>query len=254
MASRAGGRAPAKPQKQAAPDKAQRASWKNRIVSLEFVDPATLKPNPGNWRTHPEAQKRAMTDAFSQLGYIEAVIVNKTTGHMIDGHMRHQLALEHREPQIPVLYVKLTEAEERLALTTVNPLAELAVTDPEKLQELLGGVERKGGPLDELLSSLEELAGGAVVKNATSTTGKRSVGATTHTMRAMLAVPEIAVVERALARTGIANRGNALVTICREYLSEHEGDEGAEGQHDAGPQGGVESELAEAAAGLAGSA
>lgn len=236
-----------------APDRARRATWKNRIVGYAQVDPATLKANPLNWRVHPDSQKRAMGDVFSQLGYVEAVIVNKTTGHIIDGHMRHAMAIEHREPKMPVLYVQMTLEEERLALSILNPMAELAATDPEKLAELLAGIERKGGPLDELLASLEEQAGGAMVKNAQSSNGKRSIGSPTHAMRMMLAVPEVATVERAIARTGIANRGEALTTICRAYLSEHEAGENAEGQHDTGAKGLTPDQLAQALSGAAGS-
>jgi hypothetical protein len=251
MASARGRNRTQKPDKPAAPDKAERATWKTRIVEFRAdVDPKTLKPNPDNWRVHPEAQRRAMSDVFKQLGYVEAVVVNKTTGHIIDGHMRHQLAVEHQEPRVPVLYVQLSIEEERLALTTMNPLAELAVTDPEKLTELLASVPRNGGALDELLADLEQSAGGAVVKHAgQARTGQRSVGQKLHAMRMMMAVPEVATVERALARTGIANRGEALLEICRAYLSENEGDD-AKGQHDAGAKGGLEAQLAEAAGAL----
>jgi hypothetical protein len=238
-----------------APDKAARASWRNRIIAFAQVDPATLKANPLNWRMHPESQKRAMSDVFAQVGFVEAIIVNKTTGHILDGHMRHQLALEHREQTVPVLYVDMTAEEEKLSLTILNPMAELATTDPEKLAELLADLPRLGGALDELLGSLDELAGGAMVKD-TNTGGagaKRSpIKHAAHALRMMLAVTDVAVVERAIARTGNANRGEALMTICREYLSEHEADDDAEGQLDSGAQGSLADQLEKAAQGLAG--
>jgi hypothetical protein len=56
-------------------------------------------------------------------------------------------------------------------------------------------------------------------------------------------VPEVATIERAIAATGIANRGDALLELARRYL---EGQDDAEGQHDTRPQDLAEDQLAEA--------
>lgn len=224
-----------------------RARWKNRIVSYAQVDPRKLKANPLNWRVHPTPQRKAMVDAFEQIGELVPAIVNKRTGNIIDGHMRVELALEHHEPTVPVIYVDMTLDEEKLALTTINPLAELAATDPEKLAELLGAVPRKGGALDDLLAALEEQAHGTIVKGVGGgSSGARAVATNSHAMRMMLAVGDIATIERALAMTGLQNRGAALLAICNQYLGEYDSADAPERQHDAEPQGELEDQLAQA--------
>lgn len=76
--------------------------WQNRIVGHADVPPADLVPNPKNWRSHPDDQQRALAGALSEVGWVAEVLVNQTTGHVVDGHLRIELALARREPSIPV--------------------------------------------------------------------------------------------------------------------------------------------------------
>ena len=115
--------------------------FSNRIVGSGVVNPAELYANPWNWRTHPKHQENAMSDILAKLGWIQEVIVNKTTGHLIDGHLRVETAVEQGESEIPVKYVELSESEEKLALATFDPISTLAGKDDEVLEELLAGIK-----------------------------------------------------------------------------------------------------------------
>ena len=112
--------------------------------------PAELVPNPRNWRTHPVDQQRALTGALAEVGWVAEVLVNQTTGHVVDGHLRIELALERSEPTVPVTYVELSEDEERLILATLDPLAAMADAEATALADLLAGLE----PGDEALRAL----------------------------------------------------------------------------------------------------
>jgi hypothetical protein len=68
------------------------AAWRSRIVVHAEVPPPELVPNPRNWRTHPAEQRRALTGALSEVGWVAEVLVNQTTGHVVDGHLRIELA------------------------------------------------------------------------------------------------------------------------------------------------------------------
>ena len=92
------------------------AEWRNRIVGHADVAPADLVPNPRNWRTHPAKQQRALTGAVGEVGWVAEVLVNRTTGHVVDGHLRIELALDRHEPTVPVTYVELS-AQAELVIT-----------------------------------------------------------------------------------------------------------------------------------------
>lgn len=121
------------------------ASYRNRIVGTADVDPTTLRPNPRNWRGHTSAQSAALKEVLSTVGWVTDVIVNKTTGNLIDGHLRVETAIKNHEKSIPVKYVELTEDEERMVLATFDPIAAMAEADEKLLQELVNSI-----PPDEI--------------------------------------------------------------------------------------------------------
>jgi DNA modification methylase len=119
------------------------------------LDPRALVPNPANWRRHPARQQRALAGAIDEVGLVAGVTVNRTTGHLVDGHLRVELALARGEPTVPVTYVALTPEEERLVLASLDPLGAMADADAAKLATLLAQVT----PTDEALAAmLAELA------------------------------------------------------------------------------------------------
>lgn len=129
--------------------------YRDRIVGHGEAAPADLVANPLNWRQHPLHQRAALREVLDRVGWVQQVVVNRTTGNMVDGHLRAQLALEEQEPAVPVLYVELTEEEERLVLASLDPLAALAVPDVDQLRALLGELPELendlGGMLDDLI-------------------------------------------------------------------------------------------------------
>lgn len=119
------------------------APWANRIVDHGEESPESLLPNPANWRLHGAAQRGALADVLGEVGLVQSVIVNRTSGHLVDGHLRVELARAAGQPTIPVVYVELSEDEERVILASLDPIAALASADREKLSELLGGIENE---------------------------------------------------------------------------------------------------------------
>ncbi len=90
--------------------------WDSRIVGHGSVDPAEVMAHPSNWRRHGPDQQAALAALLDRVGWVQSVLVNRTTGHLVDGHLRVELALARHEPSVPVLYVELTEEEEALVL------------------------------------------------------------------------------------------------------------------------------------------
>lgn len=129
--------------------------WKNRIIGHGEEAPDQLLANPRNWRIHPEAQQKALAGLLDQVGWVQDVIVNQRTGHVVDGHLRVALAIGRQEAAIPVVYVDLSEHEEQVVLASLDPLGAMAATDTEMLRGLLDDVAIDS---DDLRAALEQLS------------------------------------------------------------------------------------------------
>lgn len=134
-------------------------AWQSRIVGHGAVAPASLLPHPQNWRTHPRAQVDALSGAIGEVGYVRSVTVSKRSGRIIDGHLRVELAVRDGVPRIPVEYVDLSEAEETLALATLDPLAALAGADKKNLDAILRQVQTGNEALGAMLEATARAAG-----------------------------------------------------------------------------------------------
>lgn len=133
--------------------------FRSRIVGEGSEAPDQLLANPLNWRVHPKEQVDALEGLLSQVGWVQRVIVNKRTGHVVDGHARVALALRRNEPALPVLYVDLAEDEERLVLAAIDPIGGMAQTDQVQLDSLLAGLLTGDDGLDAFLAGLRSAPG-----------------------------------------------------------------------------------------------
>jgi DNA modification methylase len=126
------------------------ATWRSRIVGSADVPPADLAPNPANWRVHPSEQRAALVAALDEVGWVAHVTVNRRTGRILDGHLRRDEAEARGEATVPVVYVDLSEEEERLVLASLDPIAAMAEAEDAQLRALLDGLE----PADEGLRAM----------------------------------------------------------------------------------------------------
>lgn len=134
-------------------------AWRNRIVGQGEEQPDQLLANPGNWRIHPQAQQSALKGVLDEVGWVQQVIVNRTTGHLVDGHLRVTLAMRDNQPRIPVVYVELSEAEEAEILATLDPIGAMAVADREKLDTLMHEVQSGEAAVQQMLEGLAKREG-----------------------------------------------------------------------------------------------
>lgn len=132
----------------------QKTPFASRIVGEGSEAPDQLLANPLNWRRHPKAQQDALEGMLRTVGWVQRVIVNQTTGHIVDGHLRVEVALRRNEPTVPVLYVELTPDEEKIVLAAIDPIGGLAETDQEMLDDLLNGMHTGDTDLDDFLDTL----------------------------------------------------------------------------------------------------
>ena len=130
------------------------APWRSRITGSGEEDPTQLLANPRNWRTHPGRQRDAIRGSLDTVGWVAQVMVNRTTGHVVDGHARVEEAISRGEPTVPVLYVELSPEEEALVLATLDPIGAMAEQSTERLAELLAEISVDDAGLRRLLADL----------------------------------------------------------------------------------------------------
>lgn len=113
-----------------------------------------LRPNPKNWRTHPEGQQDALRGVLAEVGIADALLARELPDGslmLVDGHLRAEV---DPDTEWPVLVLDVTEAEADLLLATVDPLAGLAEADPAKVADLLAGIEASSDAVQALLDGL----------------------------------------------------------------------------------------------------
>ncbi len=127
-------------------------SWAQNVEpGIEMVAPDQLLANPWNYRIHTEKQREALRNSLDDVGWVRPVLVNRTTGHIVDGHARVEEA-DKRGEMVPVQYCNLNEEQEREALASLDTIAAMASVDKDKLRELIAQVRAKGAPIwQELL-------------------------------------------------------------------------------------------------------
>lgn len=130
----------------------------DRIKELRRVPANTLRPNPKNWRRHPESQLNAIRAVLQEIGFAGAELVRELDDgslELIDGHAR---ALIAGNAIVPVLVLDLTEDEADKLLLTYDPLSAMAESDDDALNLLLSSVDSDSASIKTLLDSLGEKA------------------------------------------------------------------------------------------------
>lgn len=116
--------------------KSKSNAFKSRIKELRFVKAGDILPNPKNWRTHPFAQRSALRQVLTKIGFADAAIARETPDGLmlLDGHARK----DETDPDVemPVLIVDLNDEEADIVLRTLDPLAAMAESDEEMMHQL----------------------------------------------------------------------------------------------------------------------
>ena len=132
---------------------------RDRIRELRRVPASELRPNPKNWRTHPEAQANALKGLLAEVGIADAVLARELedgTLMLLDGHLRAETL---GDEIVPVLVLDVDEAEGDKVLATLDPLAAMAEADKTKLDEILRQIDTGSPDVQQLLADLADEAG-----------------------------------------------------------------------------------------------
>lgn len=131
-------------------------NWKIQKVKL-----ADVKLRPDNPRTIGDNALDGLRHSLDRFGYVEPIIWNKTTGHIVGGHQRYFVLVEAGVTEAKMVVVQMALEEELAAnLTLNNP--EIEGTWSDEAADLLHQVETTDAELfgalnmDALKTSLEK--------------------------------------------------------------------------------------------------
>jgi len=107
------------------------------ISDILHLKPSTLKPWPGNPRTHPSRQREALRASIEQFGITSALLVDEANT-ILSGHARREVALMLNLPTVPVRVIAgLTQAQKRALLLGDNKIASMSGWDEDQLRAQL---------------------------------------------------------------------------------------------------------------------
>lgn len=102
------------------------------VIEVELTK---LKPAPYNPRQISQHEFESLQRSLDEFGFVEPVVVNKTSGFIVGGHMRVNAARELGLKTAPVLYVELDDQKERALNVALNKIS--GEFDTDQLAELL---------------------------------------------------------------------------------------------------------------------
>jgi hypothetical protein len=127
---------------------------KDRIKELRRVKADALRPNPRNWRSHPQRQRDVLCGVLAEIGYAGALLARELPDgslELIDGHLRAETT---PDMEVPVLVLDLSEQEADKLLALHDPLAGMAEADREVLHDLAARIETENDAVRTLLDGL----------------------------------------------------------------------------------------------------
>ena len=127
---------------------------KDRIKEFRRIPASQLKPNPKNWRTHPDRQKDVLKGVLAEIGYADALLARELPDgslELIDGHLRAETTPDQ---EVPVLVLDLNDEESDKLLAVLDPLATLAGKDEQLLASLVESLETNNAAMQSLLDEM----------------------------------------------------------------------------------------------------
>lgn len=125
--------------------------------STQMVKVGKVRPHPQNPRV---GNIDAIVDSIRVNGFYGALVVQKSTGHILAGNHRYLAAIEAGADEVPVIFVDVDDEEAKRILLADNRTADLGTYDEQQLVELLQSLDDTSGTgysdddLSDLLTAL----------------------------------------------------------------------------------------------------
>ena len=107
-------------------------------IAVDKLNPAKYNPRKDLKKGDPEYEK--LKRSIETFGYVEPVIWNKKTGHIVGGHQRFKILKEQGATEVDCVVVDMDEAEEKALNVALNKVS--GDWDMPKLAELLEDLDK----------------------------------------------------------------------------------------------------------------
>jgi hypothetical protein len=179
-------------------------------------------------------------DAMGKVGYVAPVTV-AADGEALDGSARLEIAFDkfgdeaivvRHDGTKPIVMVRedIPNASTPEAKQIAYGANRIAQVDYELDAEQAYADMEAGLDLSDLYESweVEEIVESALMEleDVGEVDNKRQLGDATRMIKPVLYAEQVTTFERALLATGKRSRGEALITVCQEYLERHGGETG----------------------------
>lgn len=209
-----------------------------RIKEFRTMQAKELMDNTGNWRMHPIFQREALLGGLQQIGITDIIKAyhspregNKLV--IVDGHLRSSM---DPDQFWVVAILDLSDEEADLQLALHDSIGEMAITNDEKLDNLLASAKFENERMQKAVIRIREsVAEGAdiarklrepEIEKRESEASKMQKALSEMKGRSVKVVvalgDDIGIFEGAMKHTKLKNRSDALLAICQYYLDNKE--------------------------------
>ena len=113
----------------------------NLNVGYEVVPLGALSPHPDNPRRGDVSR---IADSIEHTGWFGALLVQRSTGHVVAGNHRLAALRQSDATDAPVIWLDVDDVTARRILLADNRLAQLATWDEDGLRSILADLAERG--------------------------------------------------------------------------------------------------------------
>jgi len=110
-------------------------------LNMQRVSMKVLVDAPYNPRVMDDQARAGLAESLDHYGYLQPIVWNKRTGHVVGGHQRKHKLAEDGVQEVDVVVVDMDEAAEKALNIALNSQFITGQWDYEKLGALVKGME-----------------------------------------------------------------------------------------------------------------
>ncbi|MCU0155705.1 site-specific DNA-methyltransferase [Bacillus safensis] len=126
-------------------------------MNIKTIPVHKINPSPYNPRIdlHPgDPEYDALKNSMKKFGYVDPLVWNERTGHLVGGHQRFKVLMEGKPSEILVSVVSLNDQDEKALNVALNKIS--GHWDENKLEKLLTELKDNNFDLETIGFSEEE--------------------------------------------------------------------------------------------------